>query len=80
MTLEPEYNKGDREVRVLARYAAKDLLASGWISGEQVVAGKPILVDARYGSGHVILFGFRPQFRGQKFGTFPLLLKAVGAE
>ncbi len=77
INLMPEYNRGDREVRSVAKYAAKDLLASGWISGERAVLGRHILVDARYGKGHVILFGFRPQFRGQSFGTFKLLLNAI---
>ncbi|MEO8130170.1 MAG: hypothetical protein ABI822_23910, partial [Bryobacteraceae bacterium] len=77
ITLLPEYNSGDREVRSVAKYASKDLLASGWISGEQAVLGKPILLDVRYGKGHVILFGFRPQFRGQSFGTFKFLLNAI---
>ncbi|HLY18786.1 MAG TPA: M14 metallopeptidase family protein [Bryobacteraceae bacterium] len=77
ITLAPAYNQGDREVRVAARFAAKDLLASGYLSGEKNVLGKPALVDARFGSGHVILFAFRPQFRGQPFGTFKFLLNAV---
>ena len=77
ITLLPQYNRGEREVRSVARYASKDLLASGWISGEHAVLGKHILVDARYGKGHVILFGFRPQFRGQAFGTFKFLLNAI---
>jgi hypothetical protein len=77
VTLLPEFNKGDREVRVIARYAARNLLASGWISGEGAVLGKPILTEARHGRGKVVLFGFRPQHRGQTFGTFKLLLNAV---
>ena len=76
-TLLPEYNRGEQEVRSVAQYASRDLLASGWISGEKAVLGKHILVDARYGKGHVILFGFRPQFRGQSFGTFKFLLNAI---
>jgi hypothetical protein len=77
VNLAPEYNGGDREVRVAARFAAKDLLASGYVSGEKAVLGKPALVDARYGAGHVVMFAFRPQFRGQPFGTFKFLLNAV---
>ncbi|MGD0364551.1 MAG: M14 metallopeptidase family protein, partial [Bryobacteraceae bacterium] len=73
----PEYNVGDREVRVAARFAAKDLLASGYVSGEKAVLGKAALVDARFGGGHVVMFAFRPQFRGQPFGTFKFLLNAV---
>jgi hypothetical protein len=77
INLAPEYNRGDREVRVPARFAAKDLLASGYLSGEKAVLGKAALADARYGAGHVVLFAFRPQFRGQPFGTFKFLLNAV---
>jgi hypothetical protein len=77
LNLAPGYNQGEREVRVAARFAAKDLLASGYVSGEKAVLGKAALVDARFGSGHVVLFAFRPQFRGQPFGTFKFLLNAV---
>src|SRR5581483_7818004 len=77
ITLAPEFNRGDREVRVAARFADRDLLASGWISGEKNVLGKPALVDVRFGQGRVVLFAFRPQFRGQPFGTFKFLLNAV---
>ena len=77
INLAPGYNQGDREVRVAARFAAHDLLASGWLSGEKAVLGKPALVDARFGGGRVVLFAFRPQFRGQPFATFKFLLNAV---
>ena len=77
ITLGRQFNQGEREIRSIARFATKDLLASGWISGESVVQGRHALLDARYGSGRVILFGFRPQFRAQPFGTFKLLLNAI---
>jgi hypothetical protein len=77
ITLLPEFNKGDREVHTIARYATSNLLASGWISGQRAVLGRPILVEARHGQGNVLLFGFRPQFRGQTFGTFKFVLNAV---
>jgi hypothetical protein len=77
ITLLPEYNKGDRETRSVVRYAGANLLASGWVSGERSALGKSILVDARHGRGRVVLFGFRPQFRGQPFGTFKLVLNAI---
>jgi ribosomal protein S18 acetylase RimI-like enzyme len=78
ITLLPSENKGDNEIRVIARYAMKNLLASGWLSGEGVIAGRPALLDVPHGKGHVVLFGFRPQFRGQTWGTFGLFVDSLG--
>jgi hypothetical protein len=61
----------------VANFARKDLLASGWLSGERSVLGKSILVEAAYGKGRVVMYGFRVQHRGQPFGTFKLLLNAL---
>ncbi len=66
---------------VLARYAdAGSPLASGYLLGEQHLHGKSAALDVEHGNGHVILLGFRPQWRGQTFGTFKVLFNAlVGA-
>ncbi len=77
ITLAPAYNRGDREIRPVVSFAAKDLLASGWVSGEKQVHRKHALVEARHGKGRVILFAFRPQFRGQSYGAFKFLLNAI---
>ena len=77
ISLAPEYNKGDRAIRTVAWFAKTNLLASGWVSGGHIVEGKSALVEARYGKGRVVLFAFRPQFRGQPYGTFKFLLNAV---
>ncbi|HEU0124248.1 MAG TPA: M14 metallopeptidase family protein [Bryobacteraceae bacterium] len=61
----------------VVNFARRDLLASGWLSGERSVLGKSILVDVTYGKGRVLLYGFRVQHRGQPFGTFKLLLNAL---
>jgi hypothetical protein len=61
----------------VVNFARRDLLASGWLSGERSVLGKSILVDAPHGKGRVVLYGFRVQHRGQPFGTFKLLLNAI---
>ena len=59
-----------------ANYPDSGLLASGWLLGEKLIAKRSALVDARLGSGHVVLFGFRPQYRAQSYQTFKMLFNA----
>jgi hypothetical protein len=67
----------DTDLPVVARYPADHLLASGWLVGEKVIAGKAAVIDAPMGSGHVILFGMRPQYRAQSYLTFKMLFNAL---
>ena len=63
---------------VIARYQdSGSPLLSGYLIGEQRLNGKAAAVDARVGDGHVILLGFRPEWRGQPFGTFKVLFNAA---
>ena len=66
------------KARVVARYAGKEeVLRSGWLLGAEKLAGRAALVEASLGRGRVILFGFRPQHRGQTWGTFPFIFNAI---
>ena len=66
------------QATVVAKYPTSGtLLLSGWLLGPQKIAGKGALVDAAKGKGHVILFGFRPQYRGQSEATLPLVWGAI---
>jgi ribosomal protein S18 acetylase RimI-like enzyme len=63
---------------VLARYPDSDpVLASGFLQGEKLIQGKAAALDIELGDGHVILLGFRPQWRGQPFGTFRVIFNAL---
>ncbi|MGH9948055.1 MAG: M14 family metallopeptidase [Pyrinomonadaceae bacterium] len=66
-------------VRIVARYPSdpKKILLSGWALGAEKIAGKAALVEVTMGKGKIILFGFRPQYRGQSLATFPLLFNAI---
>jgi zinc carboxypeptidase len=66
-------------VRVIGRYPADPgkVLRSGWVLHPARVAGRAALVEVRQGQGRVILFGFRPQYRGQSLATYPLLFNSL---
>jgi len=66
------------DVEVITRYAEDDLLMSGWAMGEdQFIAGKAAMMNVKYGDGNIILYGFRPQFRGQPRATYKLIFNAL---
>ncbi|SPF40268.1 Peptidase M14, carboxypeptidase A [Candidatus Sulfopaludibacter sp. SbA4] len=67
----------ETQLPVVARYPDSGVLASGWLVGEKVIAGKAALIDAPTGSGHVVLFGMRPQYRAQSYLTFKMLFNAL---
>ena len=68
-----------RNFRIIATYPKdpKQILLSGWALGAEKIAGKAALVEFTIGKGKIILFGFRPQYRGQSLATFPLLFNAI---
>jgi hypothetical protein len=67
------------DAQVIARYPSSGVLASGWLLGEKYLTGKAALLDAPAGQGHMILFGMRPQYRGQSYQNFKLLFNALVA-
>jgi hypothetical protein len=63
--------------RSVAQYPASQILASGWLLGEKHLAGRSALVECPMGTGRVILFGMRPQYRAQSYQTFKLLFNSL---
>jgi hypothetical protein len=59
------------------RYVERDLLESGWLLGEQVLANKAAMLAANKGQGRVVMIGFRAQHRAQTHGTFKLVFNAL---
>ena len=64
-------------IRTAARYGTSNLLLSGWLEGESVIAGRSAVVQATVGAGQVVLLGFRVQHRGQSLATFRLLFNSI---
>ena len=50
---------------------------SGYLIGERYLNGKAAALDVPFGQGHVVLVGFRPEWRGQPFGAFRVLFNSV---
>ena len=68
---------GDWERRVVASYPEDDILLRGGILGEDVIAQKAAVIDAKYKKGHIVLIGFRCQHRAQTHGTYKFIFNAL---
>jgi Zinc carboxypeptidase len=61
----------------VAEYPDGNPLMSGWLLGDGLIQDRAALVDAPLGHGHVVLFGFRPQYRGQSYATYKMLFNSL---
>ena len=66
-----------QKATVVARYPNTDVLASGWLRGETLMAGRAAVVSIEMNPGRIVLFGLRPQHRAQTHATFPMLFNAL---
>ena len=66
-----------QQTTVVARYPNQDVVASGWLRGEELMAGRAAVVSVDMNPGRLVLFGLRPQHRAQTHATFPMLFNAL---
>ncbi len=73
-----EITDPSRATAVATYETSGNALVSGWLLGAERLQGKAALVEATVGKGKVVLYGFRPQYRGQSTSTLPLIWDAIG--
>ncbi len=75
----PVFTVGEEfEGTVFAKYPEQgSALVSGYLLGAEHLQGYAAGVDVHHGDGHIVLLGFRPQWRGQPFGNFRILFNAA---
>ena len=71
----PPPNEWER--KVVATYPENNVLMSGWLLGEDLIARKAAVVDTKYKDGRIVLIGIRCQNRAQAHGTYKFLLNAL---
>jgi hypothetical protein len=74
--LSPAFEPGGNAITV-AHYDRDDSLLSGWLLGGKMLNGAAALIEKPTGAGRLILFGFRPQYRGQSEVTYKLLYNSL---
>jgi Zinc carboxypeptidase len=64
--------------QVILRFtAAKQLLLSGLLDGATSIEEKPVVVNAHFGEGNVLLFANNPVYRGETLGSYALVFNAI---
>ncbi len=66
-----------QEIRETGFFDDHHLLLSGWAVGEDKLYNQAALAEIPVGKGKAILYAFRPQHRGQTYGTFKLIFNAL---
>jgi hypothetical protein len=68
----------DQRPRTILRWAPeKELLLSGMLGGGSELAGKPAVIDAPLGKGHILFFANNPFWRMETSGSYMLLFNAA---
>jgi len=67
----------NEDYKTIVRYKSENILKSGWLVGEKIIAAKSAMMQVNFGKGKIILIGFRTQHRAQTHGTFKFLFNTI---
>jgi Zinc carboxypeptidase len=65
------------DAQSVASFNTDTPLLSGWVQGGNLLKGTSVIAQQNIGKGHVILFGFRPQYRAISEVTYKFLFNAL---
>jgi hypothetical protein len=65
------------QLKVVASFPDSNPFRSGRLIGEGILHKKPVLIEAAYGKGKIVMFAFHPQHRAQTHGTFMLFFNSL---
>jgi hypothetical protein len=72
-----EIDPGASGIRVVASYPDESLLLSGYLEHDELVRGKPTVLDLAHEKGRIVLLGFNCHNRAQAQSTFKLLFNSL---
>jgi len=67
----------DIDRRVIASFPEDDVLMSGFVRNEELLAKQAAMVWLKKGEGQLLLYSFSPQFRASTGGTYKLLFNGL---
>jgi len=70
-------NHNNEYYKVVVSYPEENMMQSGWLIGEQYLARKAALIEAKKKEGKIIMYGFQPQNRALTDATFKLFFNAL---
>ena len=65
------------DAKVVSRYPRENMLASGWLLGEEYLKDQANILSFRVGKGNVVTYGSQIDFRAQPRATFKLIFNGM---
>ena len=65
------------EAKVVSRYPRENVLASGWLLGEEYLKDQANILSFKIGKGNVVTYGSQIDFRAQPRATWKLIFNGI---